>query len=240
MLLYAAGAADEQERAHAEARLASGDPSTQASYAEALACVSALPQALPRVVPPARVRDRVLFSVTSSAQQKAPASRSIRPWLLYGATAVAAGLAVALTLSLARNTRMSNELALQRTHATEINNVFASPYVRLAKFGAGDSPSSGPLARLAYCPVSNQYQLMVFHLTPPSEGKVYELWLITPDEKTKVPAGTFSVDANGSATHYVKVPQGMTFAKAAITDEPLGGSSEPTGQIHLAGQLVAQ
>lgn len=241
MLLYAAGAADERERADAEARLASGDPASQASYAEAIACVSAMPLALPRVEPPTRVRDRVLLNILASTQQSSPAPRttwSARPWALYGATAVAAALAVALTLSLARSTRMSEELAQQRAHADETRNVFASPYVRLAKFGDETaSPSPRPSARLAYCPVSNQYQLMVFHLAPPSEGKVYELWLVTPDEQTKVPAGTFTVDAEGSATHYVKIPRDMDFALAQITDEPVGGSKAPTGKVHLSGRL---
>ncbi len=39
---------------------------------------------------------------------------------------------------------------------------------------------------------------------------------------------------------YAKAPPKTDIALTAITDEPLGGSEQPTGSIHLAGEVVAQ
>ena len=50
--------------------------------------------------------------------------------------------------------------------------------------------------------------------------------------------GTFDVDATGSATHRVAVPEDVgTIVAAAVTDEPVGGVPQPTGTIRLLGAV---
>ncbi len=74
-------------------------------------------------------------------------------------------------------------------------------------------------------------------MKPPPPGREFELWFITPEQK-KVPAGTFGVDVDGKAELVVQMPADLgPVALAAITDEPLGGSPQPTGAIQLAGKV---
>jgi hypothetical protein len=242
MLLYVAGATDDAEAARVERLLASGDPTAQAAYAEALAVVHAIPQALPTHSPSRRVRDQLMLRVLSSTQP--PQGRdAARPtlrlaWPAWIAGGIAAVLALGVMWLWQANERTRLELAMQVQEEIQTNRIVASPHVKLAKLGAADLPDNevNPCARIMFCPVSNQFQLRVFNLTPPPQGRVYELWLITPDGR-KVASGTFLPDLSGSATHFFRAPEGVDFNLAAITDEPAGGSPAPTGTIRLSGPL---
>jgi anti-sigma-K factor RskA len=66
-------------------------------------------------------------------------------------------------------------------------------------------------------------------------GKAYELWFLkgqgNPD-----PAGTFSADPSGNATHAASSTQTMAaYSGFAVSEEPASGSSTPTGPIIVAG-----
>lgn len=64
-------------------------------------------------------------------------------------------------------------------------------------------------------------------------GRTYELWFV--DENGPVPAGTFTTDG-GSFVHRV---DGVAPQTVAITDEPEGGSPQPTGPILAAATIGA-
>lgn len=64
-------------------------------------------------------------------------------------------------------------------------------------------------------------------------GRTYELWFV--DENGPVPAGTFTTDG-GSFVHRV---DGVAPATVAITNEPEGGSAQPTGPILAAATIGA-
>jgi anti-sigma-K factor RskA len=96
------------------------------------------------------------------------------------------------------------------------------------------SPAFG---RILWDQQKQQWHVYVFDLKPPPPGRTYELWFIKPDQ-TKVPAGTFDTDASGKGSLRVQLPEDIgPIALAAITDEPAGGSPQPTGAIHLVGQV---
>ena len=65
----------------------------------------------------------------------------------------------------------------------------------------------------------------------PVAGKVYELWTISAGQPR--PAGVFTVDASGRATHPV-APTRAPVDVFAVTLEPEGGVPAPTGPIVLA------
>ena len=74
-------------------------------------------------------------------------------------------------------------------------------------------------------------------LRSPGAGRTYQLWFITPAQE-KISAGTFDVDASGEGSLEVPLPPGLdVVALAAVSDEPAGGSPQPTGSIHLAGAV---
>ena len=64
-------------------------------------------------------------------------------------------------------------------------------------------------------------------------GRTYELWFV--DEDGPVPAGTFTTDG-GSFVHRV---DGVAPETVAITNEPEGGSAQPTGPILAAATIGA-
>lgn len=261
MLAYAAGAADAEERAMAERLLASGNVAAQGAYAEALAVVASLPLSLSPITPPKSVRDRLLLRVAGDVSNSMPrpeappgvsaspvpmsaTPRRVSGWGTWIAGAVAACLAMALTIVFSQNLDMQaryQQLEDRLAATTELDNgirrVVASPHVKLAKLKYENRPDgSGSGGRVIFCPQSKQFQLMLYQISPPPAGRVYELWLITQDGK-KLPGGTFTVDKNGNATHYFRAPRDVPITSLAITDEPSCGADTPTGAIHLMGEL---
>jgi anti-sigma-K factor RskA len=74
-----------------------------------------------------------------------------------------------------------------------------------------------------------------FGLATLPAGRTYELWWIDAGGHP-VPAGTFDVDANGSARVVVDRVEGAEGIKAwAVTSEPAGGVPQPTGEMVLKG-----
>jgi anti-sigma-K factor RskA len=74
-------------------------------------------------------------------------------------------------------------------------------------------------------------------MQPAPDGKTYELWVISDNQK--LPAGTFQVNADGSATLLGAVPALKPGAAItlAVTDEPAGGVQVPTGSIQIKGTV---
>ncbi|HEX8322596.1 MAG TPA: anti-sigma factor [Tepidisphaeraceae bacterium] len=282
MLLYVAGAADPEESVRAEQLLSSASPDAQAAYAEALSLFHAVPLGLTAVLPPAAVGDALMKRVMADASAAAAPTMSFGStsvaagvandgrgathastpstdyasrfrWPVYVTSGLAACLAVALTLSVWNNSKLSDQNARMSTTLAGLSaqnermsttlvgsqNVLRSPHLTLASMQTGDGTSKS-FGRVLFCPVTRQYQVTVFNLKPLPPGKAYELWLITPDQR-KVPAGLFTVDGQGTATIIAHPRQPVDVAaNAAVTDEPAAGSDSPTGSIHLVGALPAQ
>ena len=75
-------------------------------------------------------------------------------------------------------------------------------------------------------------------MKPAPNGKTYELWLIHDDQK--IPAGTFDVNQNGTATLLGSIPPlpGGAGVTLAVTDEPANGPHQvPTGHLQIKGDV---
>ena len=73
----------------------------------------------------------------------------------------------------------------------------------------------------------------VAHQVPmPKTGRTYQLWLVTPT--AKISAGTFTPTPNGEVMMQATyaLPKD-SLAAVAVTDEPMGGSPEPTTEPFL-------
>ena len=129
----------------------------------------------------------------------------------------------------------------EREHAAvEAESLLRSPSVALYVL-SGTEAQPGAAARVFWDGDRRRARLIASRLDPPAAGRTYELWLIEagPDGR-KIPAGTFGIDAAGQGSLEVRIPEGIgTIAVLAVTDEPAGGSAQPTGQIHLAGSVAA-
>jgi anti-sigma-K factor RskA len=74
-------------------------------------------------------------------------------------------------------------------------------------------------------------------LTPNSVGRVYQLWFL-PKAGAPIPSVTFTVDAAGNARLInISLPENQEIATATVTDEPTGGSPQPTTTPFLVGSL---
>jgi len=92
-----------------------------------------------------------------------------------------------------------------------------------------------PGAKMFWDRVANRWTLVTHDLTPVQSGRTYQLWLVTAKAE-KISAGTFNTDAKGRAV--VQATYALAegdLAAIAITEEPTGGSPQPTGAILVAG-----
>lgn len=77
--------------------------------------------------------------------------------------------------------------------------------------------------------------LLATGLPPLPTGDLYQLWFVGPD--APVSAALVAPDPNGNATIRLTVPGSVTMPMAmALTIEPAGGVSTPTGDVYLLGR----
>jgi hypothetical protein len=97
----------------------------------------------------------------------------------------------------------------------------AAPGTRVATLAAG----GGKTLAVAFHPGQREAWVIGTGLPDPAGGKVYELWYRTGTSTRMQPAGTFS-PKDGSVVARVGV--GSAFDTLAVSEEPPGGSEQPT------------
>lgn len=78
--------------------------------------------------------------------------------------------------------------------------------------------------------------LSVANMPQLEDGTVYQFWYVTDSPTNPVPGGTFTVDENGQG--FMLIPadvDGVT--SIAVSVEPEGGSSSPTGTVLLSSDV---
>jgi hypothetical protein len=97
---------------------------------------------------------------------------------------------------------------------------------------AATTPRS-PSARMFWDQRHDAWTFVAHNLRMPSQGRVYQLWLVTPS--AKISAGMFMprVDGDAVVRATYKLDPGA-LAAVAVTDEPTGGSAQPTTSPMLA------
>ncbi len=124
--------------------------------------------------------------------------------------------------------------ARERLAPVQTASLLADPNLRLVKLrvSAGGSPAE------AHALVSSGTQVVFYasHLPALPAGRAYQLWLIRASAPAIVSAGVFQPDAQNKAVvqfNNAAFTSGIT--TIAVTDEPEGGSSTPTGHKLLIG-----
>jgi hypothetical protein len=137
----------------------------------------------------------------------------------------------------AENVRLKEEVGQKSELSYElaqINSVLISPQWRIVPL-EGQEPAPNSSAR-AYWDVQGNRWVVTADLPPAPEGKVYQLWFVTPNEK--ISAGLITPDRSGHGFIIVPFPSSITqLAAAAITLEPQGGSQQPTMPIYALGKV---
>ncbi len=257
LLLYVAGALDPAERAEVRAYLATDGVGSAGPLAEARATFAAVGLGVDPVPPSAALRRRVLDGLAPPASRRPSWARRLAVPFATGAVAAAATFALVLLRPPAflRPTPSSPDPAvaileqqvrqrdqtiadLQGSVGREravVDAVLKSSadVVRLAAQG----PQPNAAAWLVWDRPAGRWVLLATHMVPSPPGRTYELWYVTTAGR-KVRADTFDVAPDGSATVQTRVPADLgPLAVAAVTDEPVGGSSNPTGNFQLLAKL---
>jgi anti-sigma-K factor RskA len=228
---YLLGALERDEAERFEAHL-EHCPVCRHDLEDLRVAADALPVAVPQIVPPPALKDRIMGLVSSeaellaaagkradrpeaaAAEQRAPAvrppARPTRPrgralgWL----TRPAVALACALTLLAG-----GGAAGVLLSGGGETRTVVAQ------------TQSPGAEVRLEIR--DNHGTLVAEHMPKPPSGRIYQVWLKRPGKDPAPTSVLWSTRANGSAE--VAVPGSLEGVEAVlVTDEPAGGSDVPT------------
>lgn len=186
--------------------------------------------------PSPAVRERILGEVRkdlSTAEVIPFRSTSRNIWRSFGslgamaAVVLLTALIVGLVVLWRQNLAIRDELARSR----EFVELVTTPGARVSEL-KGIDLGTGATARLAY-DRNGRAVLVANRLPSPPQGKAYQLWFIVGN-KPPVPGKTFVPDNTGKGTLKDQVPkEALDSAIFAITIEPEGGVSAPTGPIYL-------
>ncbi|GIW04701.1 MAG: hypothetical protein KatS3mg059_1321 [Thermomicrobiales bacterium] len=194
----------------------------------------------PPVLPLARPRGRIRGGVTPSPGPAFPLPRNVvrwpRSWLAAAVLAVAFVGAMIWGLSLqGRLDDKNREIATLRMENQTIRARANATAWRIVPTADGPSNAEGTL----FFSLPDQRGVVyVVHLPPPPGNRVYQLWYLeNAPSAAPVPGATFTVDAQGQGFAPVD-PKAPTFDAIALTEEPEGGSTQPTSAVLMIGQLA--
>ena len=205
-----------------------------------------LPLATPRAKPHATLRKRVLDRVRQEARDVTPITRQRRTHWIFGLAWAAAigGLLVGGTQW--RNARnLSGELAALQQRADELTAALAGREATLDNilepstvlFLLTSTEQLPPGIQLFWNRRDNSVVLHAFELQPAPTSREYQLWFL-PRDGAPIPAITFSSDADGHRLVTLPGPPAdVEIIGAAVTIEPVGGSTVPTPPIMLLGEI---
>jgi len=254
---YALGALAPEETRAFEAFLATSPEAQRevADYRETAALL-ALGSAGGR--PGAALRARVEAAISAvtpermDAARAEPARRAARrsPWGPIAGVGLAAAVLAAVALG-SRLRSLNQELAARDSTIAELERrveelgqgVFdrdailasiLSRNVALVQLTASGNPD--PAIQIFWDRARNTALLNAVGLKPLPAGRAYQLWWIR--DGNPVPSVTFDIEPGGTAlVKGVSVPTDGELSAAAVTEEPAGGSQQPTSPILLAGAL---
>jgi anti-sigma-K factor RskA len=133
---------------------------------------------------------------------------------------------------LAEQVKVAEALQQALTQKDAVLRLLLSPTVKAVSLKGGKTSSAVGL--LLFDPINKTGLFYTFNLAKLSKGKTYQLWAIM---KKPVSMGTFDLDKGQKGRMLIKsFPKFSQIRKFAVSEEPQGGRSQPTGTIRLVGQ----
>ncbi len=160
--------------------------------------------------------------------------------------ALAAAVLIAVGLSL-KVRSLTNSLDVQSGEVARIQqsltereatlNAILEPSTQLVTMVAtGEKP---PIAQIFFDPRKRTVIIHTFNLLPPAANRAYQLWFLRK-KGNPIPSRVFTTEPTGhQLVTAIQVPEGEEITGFALTDEPAGGSMQPTTKPFLAGLLAA-
>jgi hypothetical protein len=208
---YALNAISDTERAAVDRGLAAAPAPIVHSFNDEVRAVRetmAIVSAATSAEPPAQLRAAVLAAVQSEPRQL-----RLRTALLAAAAAIIVGLA-AFGIGIAFRPAPTPNMTEQ---------IMAAPDKRTVS-----EQLAGGTATVVFSREINAGVVTMSHVPPPSQGTVYQMWLI--DDKGPVSAGTIDAAEVAPSTPHLVRDIGKS-GLLAFTVEPGHGSVKPTGTI---------
>jgi anti-sigma-K factor RskA len=209
---YALHAVSDAERATIDRQLAAAPASVAEAFREEVRAIRDTMTAVSAATaanPPTRLRAAVLAAVQSDAGRRS----RWRTALLSAAAAIVVGLA-AFGAGIAMRPSSKPTMAEQ---------IMAAPDVRTVS-----GQLAGGTATVLFSRGMNAGVLVMNNVPPPSQGTVYQMWLL--GDKGPTSAGTMNTAAVAPSTTDTLTNLGNSSA-LAFTVEPGNGSPQPTGKI---------
>jgi anti-sigma-K factor RskA len=243
---YALGALDADEKAAFEARLAD-DADLRSRVAEYESTLRQVAENLPGSGPPAELKSRMLARAREARPPSTPdigrpTRAPLLPWALLAASIV--GLAWAGV----ENRSLNERVAALSDELGEIGSTLAGAQTELARLDSLSQVLSGadvrlatltgeaaPALRLVWNGERRLLLVAATNLPVPDAGRTYQLWGIRGDE-APVSLGTFVTGPEGTALVTLAPDVATDFDVSAVTEEPAGGSPQPTTQPFLVGE----
>jgi anti-sigma-K factor RskA len=239
---YALGALDAEERGALEAHLATDCKTCAAEIEKARWLVAQLGTLAPPVQPPASLRRAILQTVRAEATTTEHETRRAA-WLPAWAWAAAAAMVVLTLFSIYQTRKMQQQLAeLEARNATQQQlraqleadreayqhalAIVSAADMRPVNLKAAGKPELPEIH--AYWSAQLGLVMMAAKVPAPAANRALQLWVV-PKNGKPISAGVFMPDASGGVM-MITSPQAeiASAAALAITDEPSGGSPQPT------------
>jgi anti-sigma-K factor RskA len=251
--LYIAGALDVEDARRMEQHASTCErcAGVLASWSPALAGLAA---AAPAATASSGVRRRILdhaaaTAMRSEAPDRPRGTRDWRPWLAAAALFVLCAWleydAVRLRRSIvalqteladaqARAAASEGRLAaLQETAAVQMRAVAVLTAPDLARVDLAGQPVAPSASARAFWSRSRGMVFSASALPALPPGRVYQLWVVTPQAPVSV--GLLEPDRDGRAQGVFATPPDIQPLAVAVTLEPAGGVPAPTGDKYLVG-----
>jgi len=185
--------------------------------------------------PSPQVRKRILSEIGSdrSTSQVVPfKSTSRNIWTSFGSLGAIAAVVLfaVLIVALIVLWRQNRAAQVDLARANEFLQLITTPGAKVTEL-KGTDVDVGATAKLVY-DRSGRAILIADRLPGVPRGKAYQLWFIVGNRP--LPGKTFVPDDTGKGVMKDQVPAtALDSAVFAITLEPAGGASAPTGSIYL-------
>ncbi len=231
---YLLGLLDGEDLREFEAALRASGAEGKALLAESTDVVAKIGLTAPLVDPPALLRTRLLKSLAPEPVVAAPPKPRGR-LLAFAGWAVAAGLAVVSYLGLQNNSRLQGDLTatqqelaglrIEAGHMKKVLSVVMARDARIIRLAT--SVPEAPQLR-AFWSKPTGLVLTGLNMPMPAAGRTMQLWIV-PKSGNPISAGVFRPESGGQVLLVTASAAAPEDAKAlAISDEPEGGSAQPT------------
>ncbi len=193
--------------------------------------------------PGAQIQPREVNTRTHGVELPHRSRAGMRRVLLSAAAALVVALLISNTLLLFQLNSVQTELQQTTVQLSDrtlaLDLLWSSNLNRLALAPAEGTAADRPVGTVLWSPDTNTAIIFVRRFPQQAAGRAYQVWLIS-SEALRSP-GLFEVDPNGNAIFIFQGGADITRADAVgITEEPAGGSPEPTSAPIVAGLRAAQ